>query len=53
MLPAMPPWVRYVVAGVIVACFAYALTLLSRIEQVGTETDEPLEAVVQLSLIHI
>jgi len=43
ILPPMPPWVRYVVAGFITACFAYAIWLLNRVEQAEVEPDLVLE----------
>ena len=43
ILPPMPAWVRYVVAGFITACFAYAIWLLNRIEQVEESPDLVLE----------
>ena len=43
VLPAMPSWARYVFAGCIVACFAYALSLLDRVEQAEQTPDLILE----------
>ena len=43
ILPAIPAWVRYVVAGFIAACFAYAIWLLNRIEQVEESPELVLE----------
>lgn len=43
ILPPMPAWVRYVVAGFITACFAYAIWLLNRVEQVEESPDLVLE----------
>ena len=43
ILPPMPAWVRYVVAGFITACFAYAIWLLNRIEQAEESPELVLE----------
>jgi len=43
ILPPLPAWARYVVAGFIAACFAYAIWLLNRIEQADGEPDIVLE----------
>ena len=43
ILPAMPSWARYVVAGFITACFAYAIWLLNRIEAVEVTPELVLE----------
>ena len=39
----MPSWARYVFAGCVVACFAYALSLLNRVEQAEQTPDLILE----------
>ena len=46
ILPQMPSWVRYVVAGFIAACFAYAIWLLNRVEKAEEVPDLQLEKVV-------
>ncbi len=46
ILPPMPSWTRYVVAGVIVACFAYAFALLNKVEQAEEQVDLVLEKTV-------
>ena len=46
ILPAMPSWARYVVAGFITACFAYAIWLLDRIEAVDVPPELVLEKTV-------
>lgn len=43
ILPAMPSWARYVVAGIIAACFGYAIVLLNRVEQAEEAPDLELE----------
>jgi len=46
ILPQMPSWIRYVVAGFIAACFAYAIWLLNRVEQAEDVPDLQLEKTV-------
>jgi hypothetical protein len=46
MLPRMPSWVRFAMAGVIVACIAYAFTLLDAFEQVDKDPDFIFEKIV-------
>jgi|GEM_PF-4190774 len=48
ILPVMPSWARFVVAGVIAACFAYAIWLLNRIEQAEVEPSLVLEKQVSV-----
>jgi len=42
----MPSWVRFAMAGVVVACMAYAFTLLDALEQVDNDPDLILEKIV-------
>ncbi len=42
----MPPGTRYVVAGVIVACFVYAFALLDKVEKAEEQVDLVLEKTV-------
>jgi len=48
MLPVMPAWGRYVIAGVIAAGFAYAFLLLNEIEQAEETNDLVLEKQVSV-----
>ncbi len=45
VLPPLPTWARFALAGVIVACFAYVMTAFETVDQ-PTETSEPVEQVV-------
>lgn len=51
MLPKMPPWVRYAIASVVVGAFAYAFTLLDRVEQAEDVPDQVLEKVVAVPIL--
>ena len=42
----MPPWVRFAVAGVVAACFGYAMMLFSAVERTEASTDEIVEKLV-------
>jgi hypothetical protein len=46
ILPAMPPWARFAMAGVIATAFLYAFTLLQRFEEVDNDPDHVLEKIV-------
>lgn len=46
MLPKMPPWMRFAMAGVVVAAFLYAFTLLDSFEQVDNDPEHVLEKFV-------
>src|SRR5690606_1598938 len=46
MLPSMPSWARFAVAGVIAAAFLYAFTLLDQFEQVDNDPEHVLEKIV-------
>lgn len=53
LLPKMPSWVRFAMAGVIAACIAYAFTLLDAFEQVDNDPDFVVEKVVPVPALSV
>lgn len=51
MLPRMPSWVRFAMAGVIAAIFLYAFALLNAVENVDSDPDLVLEKVVPVPVL--
>ncbi len=52
MLPRMPSWVRFAMAGVVAAIFLYAFTLLTAVENVDNNPDLVLEKVVLVPVLN-